>query len=81
MFEIHQFFLFLMYNMKFTQFVRDYLEKNKDSGLTYREAMKDDGVRCAYKQYEADLCKKGIIRAPEKRPEPKRRYNKIGYLG
>jgi hypothetical protein len=62
--------------MKFTQFVRDYLANNKDSGLTYREAMKDDGVRCAYKQYEADLCKKGIVRAPEKRPEPKKRYNK-----
>lgn len=62
--------------MKFTQFVRDYLANNKDSNLTYREAMKDDGVRCAYKQYEADLCKKGIIRKTEKRPEPKRRYNK-----
>lgn len=67
--------------MKFTQFVRDYLANNKDSGLTYREAMKDDGVRCAYKQYEADLCKKGIIREPEKRPEPKRRYNKKSECG
>jgi len=43
--------------------------------------MKDDGVRCAYKQYEADLCKKGIIREPEKRPEPKRRYNKKSECG
>jgi len=62
--------------MKFTQFVQQYLANNKNSGLTYREAMKDDGVRCAYKQFEADQCKKGIVRKPEKRPEPKKRYNK-----
>ena len=62
--------------MKFTQFVQQYLANNKNSGLTYREAMKDDGVRCAYKQFEADLCKKGVVRKPEKRPEPKKRYNK-----
>lgn len=67
--------------MKFTQFVKQYLATNKDSGLTYRDAMKDDGVRCAYKQFEADLCKKGIVREPEKRPEPKKRYNKSASCG
>ncbi len=67
--------------MKFTQFVQQYLANNKNSGLTYREAMKDDGVRCAYKQFEADMCKKGIVRKPEKRPEPKKRYNKDSGCG
>lgn len=62
--------------MKFTQYVKDYLAKNPDSGLTYREAMKDDGVRCAYKQFEADMCKQGYVRETEKRPTPKRTYNK-----
>ncbi len=62
--------------MKFTQFVKEYLVKNKDSGLTYREAMKDDGVRCAYKQFEADLCKAGIVRETEERPVAKRKYVK-----
>ncbi len=62
--------------MKFTQFVKDYLAKHPEVKLTYREAMKDDGVRCAYKQYEADLCKQGVVRETEKRPEPKRKYNK-----
>jgi len=62
--------------MKFTQFVKEYLAKNTDSGLTYREAMKDDGVRCAYKQFEADLCKAGIVRETEERPKVKRKYTK-----